>query len=1105
MSLLLATLALLGVAQDDPEIERKSFQVAEGYEVNLFASEKDGIVKPLQIRWDPQGRLWVACGPSYPQLKPGEVPDDRIVVLEDTRGEGRADKTTVFARGLSMPMGLELGRGGVYVGQGEEIVHIRDEHGRAGERTVLFKGFFAADSHQNINSFVWGPGGELMFCQGLHVYAHVETPWGVEKLDKAGVWRMREKRGRLDPFLGDDMGPQNPYGVVFDDYGQPIMVAGNGQGVYYMAPAMIRTRHFLQYAQIWTKTNKLAGADILETAALPDSVQGVMVAGGFLNNAVYWFQILEDGAGFRVKDLPALIVSSSPVFRAVDVRVGPDGAIYIADWYNPIIGHYQASFRHPDRDKAHGRIWRVTAKGKAVVKPPKLDSMPTAQLLEQLRSGERWIRYQARRLLADRPLDDVIAETEKWIGKVDPADPQVGRLLIDAIGIYETHEVVDPVLLKRLLRSSDYRVRAYAARVVGSWNERIPDALTLLAERAADEHPRVRLEAVVAASYVKDPRAVEVAAIAADRPMDRFLAYALTQTVHALKPLWKPAFDSGQLAFGGKSERLQYVLKADGTHDVLAQLVTLLKSGKLAEGSRDSALILLASIGSSDEVAIVLQEAFKPGRSALGRRVLEEFAAGARQHKTAPSGGAELLRRLLKEGDPMLRPGVLMLAGLWRVVELRPTLEAMARADGAPEETRQAALEGLAELGAREVLKAVATGSSTVSARRGAVVALARVDLQEAAAGAASILGETGHDEQVAALIDAFLAREGGSQALAGALGGAKLSADAGKLGLRALSTAGRQDEALRSVLGMAAGISTAAIEYNPDFVRTLGQEALERGDPAQGERVFRGTMTNCFSCHAIGGAGGKVGPDVSAVGTGLPMDMVIESVLWPNRQVKEGYMTTAVITKNDQIYQGFHASEDKQTLILRDPAKDELIRIPIADIRARKEIGSVMPEGLTNGLTRAELRDLIRFLSDLGKPGPFRVPDRPLVRRWLTAPGVTRLKTFEEAAAIPAWTPRFSTVAGDLPLEDVGAAGWVRFEVDVLKPGRFHIMFNNATGLGIWVDGARPSSPELELENGRHIVTLSIDKTDRDGAGLRCQIDPAPGSSAEVRIIADR
>jgi putative heme-binding domain-containing protein len=1095
-------LVLLLVLQDDPEVERKALQVADGYEVRLFASEKDGIVKPLQIRFDPQGRLWVACGQSYPQLRPGETADDTIVILEDTHGDGRADKSTVFVRGLNMPMGLELGKGGAYVGAGEEILHFKEVNGHAGERSVLFRGFFAADSHQNINSFVWGPGGELMFCQGLHVHSRVETPWGVETLNKAGVWRMREKRGRLDPYLGDDMGPQNPYGIVFDDYGQPIMVAGNGQGVYYMVPAMIRTRHFQQYAQIWTKSNKLAGADIIETAAMPENVQGVMVAGGFLNNAVYWFQILEDGAGFRVKDLPALIVSSSPVFRAVDVRMGPDGAIYIADWYNPIIGHYQASFRHPDRDKAHGRIWRVTAKGKNGVKPPSLLKMTTPELLYQLMSGERWVRTQARRLLADRPLDEVIGATETWVQKLDSNDPQLGRLLIDAIGLYESHEVVDPVLLRRLLRSPDYRVRAYATRVVGSWSDRLPDALALLGERAADEHPRVRLEAVVAASSVADPKAVEVAAMAVDRQMDRFLVHALTQAVHALKPLWKPAFDAGALTFGNKVERLQFVLKADGSKDVLSQLVTLLKSGTLSDEAKGNAIVLLASIGGPEEQALVLEDGFKPGRTALSIRVLDELATSARSRKGAPAGGIAVLKRLLKEGDPALRPGVLTLAALWKAAELRPSIEAIARAEGAPEATRRAALEGLAEFGAVDLLREIARGASTIRTRAAAASALARIDVSSGASAAAAILAAS--SEEVEPLVNAFLAKQGGSEALAAAIGSAAPSADTAKLALRALSTAGRQDDALRAALSKAAGISSAAIEYSVDFVKALGQEALAQGDPARGEKVFRGALTNCVSCHAIGGAGGKVGPDLSAVGTGLPIDMVVESVLWPNRQVKEGYMTTAVITKNDQIYQGFHASEDKQMLILRDPAKDELIRIPISEIARRKEIGSVMPEGLTNALTRAELRDLIRFLADLGKPGPFRVPDRAIVRRWLTASAPVRVRAIEEASGL-SWLPRFATVSGELPLEDVGSAGWIRFEVEVLKPGRFHVMFNNASGLGVWVDGNRSPSPELDLGKGRHTFTLSVDGTERDGVGIRCQIDPAPGSPAEARLIVDK
>ncbi|HLF93154.1 MAG TPA: hypothetical protein VJB14_06825, partial [Planctomycetota bacterium] len=309
------------------------------------------------------------------------------------------------------------------------------------------------------------------------------------------------------------------------------------------------------------------------------------------------------------------------------------------------------------------------------------------------------------------------------------------------------------------------------------------------------------------------------------------------------------------------------------------------------------------------------------------------------------------------------------------------------------------------------------------------------------------------------------------------------------KLGLRAMSSAGRQDDVLRAILNTAAGVSSAAPAYSLEFVQALGREALAEGDPARGEKVFRGTLTNCFSCHAIGGAGGKVGPDVSAVGTGLPIDMMIESVLWPNRQVKEGYGSTAVITKSDQILTGFRVNEDKQTLILRDPNLEGVLRIPIADIKARKEIGSVMPEGLANGLTRAELRDLIRFLCDLGKPGPFRVPDRPYVRRW------------EAAGSWGTWAPRYSTVAGELPLDEPGGPLTLRLQVEVLQAGRFAFRVDSTAGLtregAAWREGL-----EIELGRGRHAIAFTVDPAKRGRTGLRCEVLPAPGSKGELRLV---
>ncbi len=597
--------------RDDPETELRSFKVADGYEVQLFASEKDGIVKPVQMRWDPQGRLWVSCIPSYPQLKPGEVADDRVVILADTDGQGRANYSSVFARGLSLPLGLELGHGGLYVASGNDLLHIADpgRTGKAGEKNIVLRGFFSGDSHQNINSFTWGPGGELMFCQGLHAFSHIETPWGTEELLKAGVWRLRPRTLRLEHFLGNDRGPQNPWGMVFDDWGRPIMVAGNGQGIYDLLPSLIQTDHFLDPHAIWVHGNiKLCDVDMIETRAMPKSVQHMLVAGSILDNSVYLFRLDENGSGFKVRDYSPLIVSSHSSFRVTDSKVGPDGAIYICDFYNPIIGHYQASLRDPNRDHAHGRIWRITAKGlPSVVRPP-LATMPVADLLNQLRSPERWVRYQVKRLLADKEGAEVGEALARWVKSLDPADAQYEHLLVEALGIYEEQEIVEPALLKQLLHARDEHARAYATGVIGVWHDRLDDPVGLLHVQAADESPRVRLAAVVAAAQVPAAGSVEAAACVVDQPMDEFLNNAMIQAVHALKPYWKPALDAGKLTFGNKPARMEFVFRADGSADVLHTLAELASRGKPGDAVHDNSLLLIAGIGGPKELEGVLND-----------------------------------------------------------------------------------------------------------------------------------------------------------------------------------------------------------------------------------------------------------------------------------------------------------------------------------------------------------------------------------------------------------------------------------------------------------------------------------------------------------------
>src|SRR5947207_10488964 len=223
------------VPDPDPELERKSFIVAPGFEVNLFAADPL-LAKPIQMNFDPQGRLWVATSEVYPQIKPGQKANDKIVILEDADGDGRAEKTTVFADGLLIPTGVAPGDGGAYVANSTEVVHLSASKpgGKADRTRVLLSGFGTEDTHHILHTFRWGPDGALYFNQSIYIHSHVETPNGVRRLNGGGVWRFRPETMELDVFV---RGFVNSWGHDFDRWGQSLITDGAyGEGVNHGVP-----------------------------------------------------------------------------------------------------------------------------------------------------------------------------------------------------------------------------------------------------------------------------------------------------------------------------------------------------------------------------------------------------------------------------------------------------------------------------------------------------------------------------------------------------------------------------------------------------------------------------------------------------------------------------------------------------------------------------------------------------------------------------------------------------------------------------------------------------------------------------------------------------
>jgi putative heme-binding domain-containing protein len=952
-----------------------SFQVAEGYEVNLFADESMGIANPVCFRWDAQGRLWVLCTWAYPQLKPGDKPIDKLFILEDKDQDGKADKISTFADGLNMPTGFALGHGGVYLAEGPDLVHLRDTNGdgKADQREVLFTGFGTGDTHQNINSLTWSPGGELFFCQGLHCFSRVQTPWGIARLDEHGSWRLRPLRRQLHTYRRTS-GGGNPWGYAFGDWGEAF-IKSNGTSVSELLPSLVHTDHIgggywggaMSIGQ--TKIKSMC-IEIVDSPHLPDDLQGDFLIAGYYARNVARLRPTIDGAGHKLQTLAPLLTSSHNAFRPVDLNVGPDGALYLADWFNPIIGHYQASLRHPNRDKTHGRIWRITAKGRPLHKQPALAKMNADELCGQLAGPVRRTRQLAKLRLMDLPKAEAIAATQKWVAGLKPADPELEHKLFEAIGVFESHEVVNRPLLDRLLSAKNYKARAYATRVAGRWHDRLKNPLALLQRSAADEHPRVRLEAIVAVSDVRQAKAMAVAAQASDGPTDRFINFAFTQTVHALASYWKPALVEGSLNFA-KPSHLVKVISVGGGADVAGVVRQQLDDKALPAERRTTLVALLASIGSHADSGLALQ------LGADQPEVLRALATSARERNLAvPANAEQLIGPSLTHKDNAVRAEAIELCGLWKLQAHGDAIRDLATDRKQTDPVRLAAATALPSFKGESMVETLATLASlkeTPAIRAAALGGLAQRDLPRAAQLATALITKI-KAEEMDPLLVALLQRREGADALADALGKKKLPVDVAKLVRRWLNAAGRNEPNLVKALNAVIGVQGVAQAYDPAYVAALSKEALSKGDAAKGKKIFQLPALSCVACHAVDGvvsaAGPIKGPNLSAVAAGLPIDLIVESVLWPARQIKEGYEAVTITTKDGRFHSGFLQAADKKTISIRDLASGATVVVPSTNLASRSKAQTVMPPGLTDSLTRTELRDLIKYLSTLKNSG---------------------------------------------------------------------------------------------------------------------------------------
>ena len=1127
------------IPDPDPEVERKSFIVADGFEVNLYAADPV-LAKPIQMNFDPQGRLWVVSSEVYPQIKPGQTANDKVLIIEDADGDGVSDSTKVFADGLLIPTGIEPGDGGAYVANSTELLHMADTNGdgKADRRRAVLSGFGTEDTHHILHTLRWGFDGQLYFNQSIYIHSHVETPLGVRRLGGGGVWEFRPETMELGVFI---RGLVNPWGFHFDKWGQTFATDGaGGEGInyalpgayYFTAPDAVRILQGLNPG-----SPKDCGLEVISGRHLPESWDGSLITNDFRGNRVCRYVLSDDGAGFASREQGELIKTKHTAFRPIDVKMGPDGAIYIADWYNPIIQHGEVDFRDDRRDHTRGRIWRVTAKGRPLVERPKLVAASNQELFEALKAPEQWTRQQAKRVLKERGPGTVTSELAEWVARLDSKGPNFEHEKLEALWTYQTLNVVNQDLLVNLLRSPDSRVRGAATRVVRYWHDRLSDPLALLAVQVADENPRVRLEAVRALAHVPSPKSIEIALRSLDRPFDRFLDYALWLTCRDLQGQWLPRVKEGEFELLGDGSHFAFALQAIGTSEVVKPLLTALKAGKIPASQEEKALTLAATLGQPNDLGMILDLALSSDPSITATRratLLGGLVKAAQQRKARPEGDLDRIVNLLTASESSVVTAAARAAGVWKLESAVKPLDGIAQSKDAAPEAKLAAIDALATIASPDsVLRLDVLTHADVprTVQFYALGALATLDPHGAAVKSVDWLQGSKEPKEAEELVGRFAKIKGGPEELAKALDGKTLKPDAAKLALRAASGSGQDMTKLVEAIRKAGGLGEAAAAWSSSEKLALLSAVATEGNAARGESIFRRAELQCLNCHAIAGAGGQVGPSLESIGASAPVDYILDALLEPNKAVKENYHSLNVGTNDGQIHSGIQIRRNDNEIVLRD-AEDKEISIPRSSVEAEKPGGSLMPAGLVEPLTRAELTDLVRFLSEIGKIGPYSVGKARVIRRWQvlqsTPEAGQELRRFGLQVStnrdneVLKWLPTYSEVSGSLPLaalptiklkslpgsgDEVAETLFARAQIDVSTAGKIKLLLNEVEGMQLWLDGTAIDPHKeliLDLKTGVHTLTFAIQRGPK-ATSLRCEVDDLAGSPAKAQPVVGK
>jgi putative membrane-bound dehydrogenase-like protein len=951
----------------------RKMTVPEGFTVELVASEPD-LVNPVAMTFDERGRVWVTESLEYPRRSPGPG-RDRVKVLEDTDGDGKADRFSVFAEGLNIPSGVAVGHGGVWVANAPDILFLQDTDGdgKADRREVVVTGFGREDTHELPNTLAWGPDGWLYGWNGVFNPSRV-THRGKTYDFTCAVFRIQPRTRDFEIFCE---GTSNPWGLAWDNEGSAFASACVIDHLWHLVETGYYHRQGGPYPPFTWKIDSIVdhthqkaaycGIHFYDSDAYPPAYREKLYMGNIHGNCVNVDSLRRRGSTYAATAGPDFLIANDSWFMPVSQKTGPDGCLYVLDWYDRYHCYQDANRDPAGIDRLKGRLYRVRYEGTPRRWGFDLSRKTDTELIDLLGSPNGYDRDTARRLLAERPkLSD--AEGLRSLA-LDREAPRRSRM--NAFWTVISRRDADSEFLRALRNDPDPGFVAWAVRAGGNVGRLGEADLARLA--GANDNPDVLLQLAIAAGKVEgiDPngRVGLLADMAARCGDDPLIPHVVWQN---LRPL---------LAEGSRASHfIKEVEEADLKNAPgLVALIPHAMERLLARPYPETAPLerLVGALLKADTDRS--RKAAGACLAAIAEEVQSGELAGPRVAALREKFAAVLVPLLENKSDHPFRREAALLATSWKDPRGYPVARDAVREASLDPALRLQALSALIAAGEGDPLAAAAAvlddpKANPVSFRGRVLAALGRLSENRVAAVVLERYARMEPDLRPRA-VELLSQRPAWGRALLKAVGRGAIEPDAVNLNQVRKLLAFKDPELSKLVSERWGAVREERDPRRERVIRDV--RALLRttpGDPRAGAKVFEKV---CAQCHKIYGEGQDVGPEITLNGR-ASYEQLLSNVLDPSLVIGPAYQATSVATTDGRVLTGLVVEKgDARVALKLQGGKVETIPADQVDELKTSPL-SLMPEDLEKQLSAQEMADLFAFLTldkPPGDPSAKRLP----------------------------------------------------------------------------------------------------------------------------------